>query len=72
MPTKEQIEKAWREIGDVPIDENDETSLEDFTTEFGYTFCKGSDKYDDVWTVFDEWYAPYGGVHALMFPDDHR
>jgi hypothetical protein len=54
----------WKDC-DVPI--NDDEEIDD-------DWCgweRGTSRYD-IWHWFDEQYALWGGVHALMFPDEHK
>lgn len=63
--TKKTIEVLWKEFGDCPINDMEEI-LE--------PFC-GWPVFTDrecIWRWFDEQYAKFGGVHALMFPDEHK
>jgi len=63
--SKKAIEILWDEFGDCPINDHEEI-LE--------SFC-GWPVFTDreyVWRWFDEQYAMWGGVHALMFPDEHK
>ena len=57
--TKERIEEAWRNFGDVPVNNKDEIERD-----FMYWFA-GTDRFR-IWHWFDEKYAQWGGVHALM------
>ena len=61
--SKETIELLWRD-NDVPINDNEEIDDD---------FC-GWERFTDreeIWSWFDEQYARWGGVHALMFPAEH-
>ena len=63
MLSKETIEALWRD-NDVPINDLDEIDDD---------FCgweRLTDRHE-IWHWFDEQYARWGGVHALMFPDEH-
>ena len=63
MLSKATIEALWRD-NDVPINDLDE---------IGDDFCgwgRLTDR-EEIWHWFDEQYARWGGVHALMFPDEH-
>lgn len=62
--SKKTIEMIWHD-NDVPI--NDREEIDD-------DFC-GWERFTDreeIWRWFDEQYAEWGGVHALMFPDEHK
>lgn len=62
--SKETVEALWRSF-DVPINDKDEIDDD---------FCgweHGTDRFE-IWEWFDEQYARYGGVHALMHPDEHK
>ena len=62
--SKQTIEMMWRDC-DVPI--NDYEEIDD-------DWC-GWERFtprEDIWRWFDEQYALYGGVHALMFPSEHE
>lgn len=62
--SKKTIEMLWKD-NDVPV--NDSEEIDD-------DFC-GWERFTDreeIWHWFDEQYARWGGVHALMFPDEHR
>ena len=63
MLSKATIEALWHDF-DVPI--NDLEEIDD-------DFCgweRLTDR-EEIWRWFDEQYARWGGVHALMFPDEH-
>ena len=63
--SKKTIEALWAEFADCPINDMEEI-LE--------SFC-GWPVFTDreyIWRWFDEQYAQFGGVHALMFPDEHK
>ena len=62
--SKKSIEMLWDEF-DVPINDMEEI-LESFCGWPVFT-----DR-EEIWRWFDEQYAQWGGVHALMFPDEHR
>lgn len=62
--SKSAIEKLWGEFADCPINEMEEI-LESFCGWQVFT-----DR-EEIWRWFDEQYAAYGGVHALMFPDNN-
>ena len=62
--SKKLVEMLWSEF-DVPINDQEE-SLESFCGWPVFT-----DR-EEIWRWFDEQYALYGGVHALMFPDEHK
>ena len=62
--SKKAIEEMWESF-DVPMN-NDEKIDEDWCG-----WPKGTDRYE-IWHWFDEQYAKYGGVHALMFPSEHK
>ena len=68
--TKEQIEDAWNRFGDVPVGDDD-CILLPFSMELGAKYIEGTDRFE-IWHDFDELYADWGGVHALMFPSEHR
>ena len=61
---KKTIEMLWAD-NDVPINDQEEI-LESFCGWPVFT-----DR-EEIWRWFDEQYARWGGVHALMFPDEHR
>ena len=63
MLSKATIEALWRD-NDVPINDLDEID-DDFCG-----WCRLTDR-EEIWRWFDEQYARWGGVHALMFPDEH-
>lgn len=63
MLSKATIEAIWREF-DVPMNDHEE-SLESFC---GWPVFANR---EEIWRWFDEQYARWGGVHALMFPDEH-
>ena len=67
---KETVESAWKRFGDTPIGEDD-CILQPFSIEFGWKYIEGTDRFD-IWHDFDELYADWGGVHALMFPSENR
>ncbi len=54
----------WQDFGDTPLDQFEQIDEE---------FCGWRRKTtrDEIWRWFDEQYAAHGGVHALMFPDEH-
>lgn len=62
--SKETIEMLWQEF-DVPTNDLEEI-LESFCG-----WCVFTDR-EEIWRWFDEQYAEWGGVHALMFPDEHK
>lgn len=62
--SKETIEMLWQEF-DVPTNDLEEI-LESFCG-----WCVFTDR-EEIWHWFDEQYAEWGGVHALMFPDEHK
>ena len=62
--SKKLVEMLWSEF-DVPIN-NQEEILESFC---GWPVFTDQ---EEIWRWFDEQYALYGGVHALMFPKEHR
>ncbi len=64
MLDKRAIEMMWHNF-DVPI--NDHEEIDDY-------WC-GWPRFtprDEIWRWFDEQYELWGGVHALMFPDEHE
>jgi hypothetical protein len=63
MLSKATIEALWRD-NDVPVNGFDE--IDDDFCGWG----RLTDR-DEIWHWFDEQYARWGGVHALMFPDEH-
>ena len=63
--TKTTIENLWKEFGDCPINDYEEI-LEPFC---GWE--RLTDR-EEIWRWFDEQYAQWGGVHALMFPSEHK
>lgn len=63
MLSKGTIEALWKD-NDVPVNGSEEIDDD---------FC-GWERFTDreeIWHWFDEQYARWGGVHALMFPDEH-
>ena len=62
--SKQTIEMMWRDC-DVPINDYEEID-EDWCGWERFT------PREDIWRWFDEQYALYGGVHALMFPNEHK
>ena len=62
--SKETIELLWQEF-DVPTNDLEEI-LESFCG-----WCVFTDR-EEIWHWFDEQYARWGGVHALMFPDEYK
>ena len=64
MLDKKTIEMLWAE-NDVPINDQEEI-LESFCGWPVFT-----DR-EEIWRWFDEQYAKWGGVHALMFPSEHK
>lgn len=58
--TKEELEKLWSKLGDVPVD-NDDMTGSDF-----HVWPAGTHKYE-IWEWFDEMYGKWGGVTALMY-----
>ena len=60
--TQDEMRVAWADLGDVAVD--DEGRLE----EDWLCYPEGIDR-EEIWHDFDA--AFEGGVHALMFPDDH-
>lgn len=58
------VETLWSEF-DVPINDHEEI-LESFCGWPVFT-----DRYE-IWRWFDEQYARWGGVHALMFPSERK
>lgn len=65
MLSKAAIEALWRDY-DVPVNENLEEIDDDFCGWERFT------ELDEIWRWFDGQYARWGGVHALMFPDEHQ
>ena len=63
--SKRAIETMWAEFGDCPI--NDCEGIAE-------SFCGWPALTDreEVWRWFDEQYAEWGGVHALMFPEEYK
>lgn len=59
MKTLEELQKLWGELGDIPVNNNDEIE-EDFLD-----FPAGTDKLE-VWDWFDE-QCPNGLAKDLMF-----
>lgn len=62
--SKKTIELMWQD-NDVPI--NDREEIDD-------DFCgwpRLTDR-EEIWHWFDEQYAEWGGIHALMFPNEHK
>lgn len=62
--SKKAIEILWKEF-DVAVNDIEEI-LESWCGWPVFT-----DR-EEIWRWFDEQYALYGGVHALMFPDEHK
>lgn len=62
---KETIEAIWEEFGDVCIDDEERIDSSFCGWEFGTSR-------EEIWHWFDAQYAEHGGVHALMFPSEHR
>lgn len=63
--SKKTLEAMWRDFGDTPV--NDLGGILD-------SFCGWpmlTDR-EEIWRWFDAQYAQWGGVHALMFPGEHR
>lgn len=60
MITQSEIEILWQQLGDIPIDD-DENIDEDFDM-----WKKGTDRIE-IWYWFDEMYKQ--GVYKLMFPE---
>lgn len=60
---KKTIEMLWEEFGDVPTTGSGEIDE---------PFCgwERLTEVNEIWHWFDDQYARYGGVHALMFPDE--
>ena len=61
---KEAIEAMWSAF-DVPI--NDYEEIDD-----DWCGWERLTPREDIWRWFDEQYARYGGVHALMFPGERK
>lgn len=59
------IKALWAEFADCPINDHEET-LESFCGWPVFT-----DR-EEIWRWFDEQYAEWGGVHVLMFPNEHK
>ena len=59
MKTLEELKKLWDELGDIPVNNNDEIE-EDFLS-----FPAGTDKFE-IWHWFDE-KCPNGLAKDLMF-----
>jgi len=57
--TPEELKKLWEELGDIPINEDDDSIDEDF-----YIWRKGTDKLH-IWHWFDEEH-PLGLVKGLQ------
>lgn len=63
MLSKGTIEALWKD-NDVPVNGSEEIDDD---------FC-GWERFidrEEIWHWFDGQYARWGGVHALMFPDEH-
>ncbi len=61
-----EIEDLWKELGDVPFDEDEDGQLRLESRWMGFpagTSC------EEIWHWFDEAYPE--GVHAFMFPAQH-
>ena len=59
------LRAMWRDFGDAPV--NDLGEIDE-------PFCgwpRLTDR-EEIWRWFDCQYAAHGGVHALMFPDEHE
>lgn len=63
--SKKAIEVLWAEFANCPINDMEEI-VESFC---GWTVL--TDR-EEIWRWFDEQYAKWGGVHALMFPSEHK
>jgi hypothetical protein len=63
--TDEQLKEAWKRLGDIAIN-NEEELEEDFIIDADTKFSKGTDRMD-IWHWFDVHYST--GVHGLMFPN---
>lgn len=63
--SKKTVDALWAEFADCPINDMEET-LEPFC---GWPVFTDREY---IWRWFDEQYAEWGGVHALMFPGEHR
>lgn len=63
--SKKAIETMWKEFGDCPVNDFGEITE---------SFCgwPGLTDREEIWRWFDEQYAMWDGVHALMFPDEHK
>lgn len=61
MKTLEELKELWDELGDIPVNNNDEIE-KDFLG-----FPAGTDKLE-IWDWFDE-QCPNGLVEDLMFKD---
>lgn len=59
--TQEEIRELWQQLGDVPVNEEDEID-EDFDI-----WEKGTDKFE-IWHWFDEKYEQ--GVYKLLYPNE--
>jgi len=63
--SKKAIEALWAEFGNCPIND-----LEEIVESFcGWPVF--TDR-EEIWRWFDEQHAKWGGVHALMFPEEHK
>lgn len=63
------LDDAWKRFGDTPIDE-EENIDEPFWMKPGKSYPAGTSRLE-IWHDFDDLYAEWGGVHALMYPDEH-
>lgn len=61
------IELLWRELGDVPFEEDEDGELRLESRWMGFAAGTGCHA---IWRWFDEAYPQ--GVHALMFPAQHE
>lgn len=61
---KKTVEALWEAFGDCNRDDDD-----CIDSPFCGWECRTN--VHDIWHWFDEQYARWGGVHALMFPDEH-
>ena len=55
-----EIEKLWQELGDIPINDNEEIELD-------FHLWKAGTHREDIWHWFDDQYEESGGVTSLMY-----
>ena len=62
LTLKDYLEDLWAEFGDVSISDDEKICVD------WKEYPSGCNR-EDVWRDFDELYAPWGGVAALMYAD---